>query len=284
MSSKDLKGWDTEISASHSLFDLRLRDIWRYKDLLLMFVFRDFRAFYKQTILGPIWFFIQPIFTMTMYLFVFGSLAGLSTDGVPQPLFYLAGIMVWSYFSECLNKTATVFRSGAGIFGKVYFPRIIMPLSIVVSSLLRFFIQLVLFLIVYLVFWIKGDSPSPTLFLFLFPFLIFLLAIQGLSLGMIVSSLTTKYRDLALLLSFGVQLLMYATTVVYPLSSLEGRMKFLVSLNPVTYVLEGVRKGFLGAGTFDTYALVYLVGVTVFLFFFGLITFNKVERNFIDTI
>ena len=249
-----------------------------------MFVLRDFKAFYKQTVLGPIWFFVQPLFTMGVYVLVFGNLAGLSTDGIPQPLFYLAGIICWTYFQDCLLKTANVFRTEKAILGKVYFPRIIMPLSIVSSNLIRFAVQLVLFLLAIGYFAAIGSTIEFSSYIFLFPFLIILLALQGLGLGMIVSALTTKYRDLVLLLTFGVQLLMYSTTVVYPLSELNGAIQTVVGLNPITSVIEGVRKGFFDQGMFDLTSLIYLLISTLVIFLVGLIIFNKVERSFVDTI
>lgn len=276
--------WDLEISSKQSLFDLKVRDIWRYRDLLQMFVIRDFKAFYKQTILGPVWFFIQPLFTMGVYIFVFGNLAGLSTDGIPQPLFYLAGIICWTYFSDCLIKTANVFRLEVAILGKVYFPRVIMPLSVVISSLIRFGVQLLLFILAILWFVYTGVSVSFSSYIFLFPILVTCLALHGLGLGMIVSALTTKYRDVALLLTFGVQLLMYSTTVIYPLSSLEGKIRTIIGLNPITQIIEGVRKGFFDQGLFDVNSLLYLLISTVVVLLLGLVIFNKVERNFVDTV
>ena len=276
--------WDFEIRSKQSLFDLKLREVWRYRDLMQMFVIRDFKAFYKQTVLGPVWFFIQPLFTMAMYIFVFGNLVGLSTDGVPQPLFYLAGIICWTYFSDCLIKTANVFRTEAPILGKVYFPRVIMPLSVVASNLIRFGVQFFLFLLAIGYFALSGSSISVSYYLVLFPFLVACLALQGLGLGMIVSALTTKYRDLSLLLTFGVQLLMYATTVVYPLSSLQGVTRTVIAFNPITSVIEGVRKGFFNEGTFDMHSLTYLLIVTPLIFILGLVIFNRVERDFVDTI
>jgi lipopolysaccharide transport system permease protein len=277
--------WDKIIEPKQNLFDLNLGEVWRYKDLLFLLVRRDFVAFYKQTILGPIWFLIQPLFTMGVYLFVFANLAGISTDGIPQPLFYLAGISAWTYFSECLLKTSTVFKDNANIFGKVYFPRLIMPLSIVVSNLIRFgitFLLLLLAMIYYVLF--TEATFQPTWYIIALPWLVILMAAQGLGLGMIVSSLTTKYRDLALLVTFGVQLLMYATTIVYPLSSLKGLMKTVIALNPMTGVVEGIRKGLLGAGTFDLNILLYTTLISFLIMFFGIIIFNKVEKNFVDTI
>jgi len=277
--------WDKVIAPKNKLFDLNLKEVWDYRDLLLLFVKRDFVAFYKQTILGPIWFLIQPLFTMGVYLFVFGNLAGISTDEIPQPLFYLAGISAWTYFSECLLKTSTVFKDNAGIFGKLYFPRLIMPLSMVVSNLVRFGITFFLLLITmgYYYFFTTATF-QPSLYLIALPWLVILMAAQGLGLGMIVSSLTTKYRDLALLVAFGVQLLMYGTTVVYPLSSLSGTMKTVIALNPMTGVVEGLRKGLLGAGTFDGNTLLYTTLISFLVLFFGIVIFNKAEKNFVDTI
>ncbi len=276
--------WDLEISSEQSFFDFKIRDIGIYRDLLKMFVIRDFKAFYKQTILGPIWFFIQPLFTMGVYIFVFGNLAGLSTDEIPQPLFYLAGIICWTYFQDCLIKTANVLRTEAAILGKVYFPRIIMPLSTVVSNLIRFGVQLFLFLLAIGYFVFIGISIPVSPYLVLFPILITCLALQGLGLGMIISALTTKYRDLAFLLTFGVQLLMYATTVVYPLSSLSGKVQIIIALNPITQIIEGVRKGFFNQGLFDLNSLAYLCGSTFVILLSGLVIFSKVERNFVDTV
>ena len=278
------ESWDLVIQPEEGLFNLKLRDVWRYRDLLLMFVKRDFISFYKQTILGPIWFFIQPLFTMGVYVFVFGSLAGLSTDGIPQPLFYLTGIIAWTYFADCLTKTSTVFRDNTNIFGKVYFPRLIMPLSIVMSNLIRLAIQLTLLAFIYLYFILQGWEPQPTLYLLLFPALIVLLALLGLGLGMIISALTTKYRDLALLINFSVQLLMYTTSVVYPLSSLSGKMYTFIAANPLSFIVEGMRKGLFGEGTFDAVGLSYSAGITVIILFAGVLIFNKVEKDFVDTV
>jgi lipopolysaccharide transport system permease protein len=276
--------WDLIIVPQNNLFDLKLREVWRYRDLLLLFVRRDIVSFYKQTILGPVWFFIQPIFTTLVYVFIFGNLAGLSTDGLPQPLFYLAGITAWNYFADCLNKTSTVFRDNSAIFGKVYFPRIIMPLSIVLSNLMRFGIQLLLFLAVLAYYLLTGLEISIDYHLLLFPVFVAAMAMQGLGFGMIVSALTTKYRDLAFLLTFGVQLLMYATTVIYPLSSLSDKLYYWVALNPLTFVIEGFRKSLLGVGVFDGYTLMYTLVSSALILFFGLLIFNKVEKNFVDTI
>lgn len=286
--SKDSDGWDLVIKGHSSLFDLNFADVWRYRDLLVLFVRRDFVSFYKQTILGPLWFFIQPIFTTIVYSFIFGNLAGISTDGLPKYLFYLTGITSWNYFSDCLTKTSTVFRDNAGIFGKVYFPRLIMPLSIVVSNLVRFGVQLLLMIamMVYFYFFpIPGTTFTITYGLILFPFLVALMALLGLGLGLIITAMTTKYRDLTFLVTFGVQLFMYATTVIYPLSyAREKGYGALMALNPMTGIIEAFRFAFLGKGEFTVYSLGYSVVVTVVILFLGVVIFNKTEKNFVDTI
>ncbi len=275
------------IEAKTSLLDLKLNEVWAYRDLLWLLVRRDFVSFYKQTILGPLWFFIQPLFTTIIFTFIFGNLAGISTDGLPKPLFYMAGITAWNYFSDCLTKTSTVFRDNAGIFGKVYFPRLIMPLSIVVSNLVRFGVQMLLFLIMMGYYYLAGEHFNITWAIGLFPFVVVLMALLGLGSGMIISALTTKYRDLAFLVSFGVQLLMYATTVIYPLS--EALKKYpsyawIIKYNPMTPILEIFRYGFLGKGSFSWESFGYATGVTFALMICGVIIFNKVERNFVDTV
>jgi lipopolysaccharide transport system permease protein len=280
--------WDLVIKGHTSLFDIKFKDIWNYRDLLFLFVKRDFVSFYKQTVLGPLWFFIQPIFTMIIFTFVFGTLAGISADGLPHQLFYLTGITSWQYFSDCLTKTSTVFRDNANIFGKVYFPRLIMPLSIVVSNLVRFTVQLLLllFMMVYYYFFpVNGASFTITSGLFLFPILIFLMAMLGLGLGLIITAVTTKYRDLTFLVTFGVQLLMYTTSVIYPLSyANEKGYGYWVGLNPMTGIIEAFRYAFLGKGEFTFGSLSYSAIVTFVILFFGIIIFNKTEKNFVDTI
>lgn len=277
--------WDLIIEGKTSLFDLHFSDVWRYRDLLWMFVKRDFISFYKQTILGPLWFFIQPIFTTLVFTFVFGNLAGISTDGLPQYLFYLSGITAWNYFADCITKTSTVFKDNANIFGKVYFPRLIMPLSIVVSNLVRFGVQFVLFLVMMGYFYfVKHDDFAPTAVLFLFPLLLLLMALLGLGLGLIISALTTKYRDLSFLVTFGVQLLMYGTTVIYPLSAAPEQYKSIIEKNPMTFIIEAFRYGFLGKGEFSVNGLLYSTLVTVVIFFVGVVIFNRTEKNFVDTI
>lgn len=245
---------------------------------------RDFVSFYKQTIFGPIWFFVQPVFTTITFTFVFGNLAGISTDGLPQPLFYLAGITCWNYFAECLTKTSTVFKDNASIFGKVYFPRLIMPLSIVMSNLIKFGVQFVLFIFGIIYFKMIGASFNPNSLILLFPVLVLLMALLGLGLGMIISALTTKYRDLSFLLTFGVQLLMYATTVIYPLSAAPEKYKWIIALNPMTIIIETMRFGFLGSGSFDWMSFAMASLSTIIIAILGVFIFNKVEKTFIDTV
>lgn len=276
--------WDIVIQPKTSLFSLGLSKVWRYRDLLFLLVRRDFVSFYKQTILGPLWFFIQPLFTTLTYTFIFGQLAGISTDGLPQPLFYMTGITIWNYFSESLTKTSTVFRDNASIFGKVYFPRLIMPLSIVVSNLVKFGIQLLLLLIMIGYYSLKGQSISPNKYLFLFPLLVVMMAFLGLGLGMIITAMTNKYRDLAFLVSFGVQLLMYATPIIYPLSSVSGKFLALINLNPMSQIVEISRLALLGRGEFNLSTFGYSFIVSVLVLLLGTFVFNKVEKSFIDKV
>jgi len=278
------ENWDLIITPQKSWFDLQLRQIWCYRDLLMLFVRRDVVAFYKQTILGPLWYFIQPIATTIVFTFVFGNLAGLSTDGLPQPLFYLAGITAWSYFADCLTKTSTVFRDNQAIFGKVYFPRVVSPLSIVISNLLRFAIQMLLYLGMIVYFLFQGVSFPLSWEILLFPVFVIFMAMQGLGLGMMITALTTKYRDLSYLVTFGVQLMMYATTVVYPLSSLGGKMYWVVALNPMTFVIEGIKKSTIGVGVLTPETFAYTTVVSLVILGMGFLIFNKVEKNFVDTI
>jgi lipopolysaccharide transport system permease protein len=277
--------WTEVIEPKTSLFDWKLKEVWNYRDLLRMFVRRDFVTNYKQTILGPLWFFIQPIFTAITFTIVFGNFAGISTDGQPRIVFYMAGLTLWNYFSECLNNASSVFTKNANIFGKVYFPRLIMPLTIVVSNLIKFGIQFLLFLCVYLYFiWNGSSTIQPSVFILLTPFLLFLMAGISLGAGMIFSSLTTKYKDLTFLLTFGVQLLMYATPVIYPLASIPEKYKTYVLINPLTSVIETFRFAYLGTGTFSWFSLGYSTIFMVTLLLFGVIIFNKVERSFMDTV
>jgi len=279
--------WDIKITAQNNIFDLKLKDVWQYRDLLLLLVRRDFVSFYKQTILGPIWFFIQPVITIVFYTLVFGNLAGIPVDGLPKPLFYLAGTIIWNYFAECLTKTSTVFRDNSALLGKVYFPRLIMPLSIVLSNLIRFGVQFLLFMILYVVYLFKGTIIVPNAFLLLLPLLIIMIAALGLGLGMIISAVTTKYRDLAFIVSFGVPLLMYTTTVIFPLSVAEAKYpaySWLVKFNPITAIIETFRYGFLGRGSFSWELMSYSLVTTIIILLLGTIIFNRVEKTFVDTV
>lgn len=284
--SKDniIEEWDLTIEPQTSLFELNLKDVWRYRDLLWMFVKRDFVSFYKQTILGPLWFFIQPLFTTIIYTFVFGGLANLSTDGLPQPLFYMAGITAWNYFADCITKTSTVFKDNANIFGKVYFPRLIMPLSIVASNLVRFGVQMILLFMMMGYYAMHDASFTITPSIILFPVLVLLMALLGLGLGLIITALTTKYRDLAFLVTFGIQLLMYTTTVIYPLSSAPEKYKTLISLNPMTGIIEAFRYAFLGQGQISVNTLGYSSLFTIIVMVLGILIFNKTEKTFVDTV
>jgi len=279
-----IKEWDIVIEGHTSLFDLKFSDVWHYRDLLMLFVRRDFVSFYKQTVLGPLWFFIQPLFTTIVYTFVFGKLAGISTDGLPQPLFYLAGITAWNYFADCLTKTSTVFRDNVNIFGRVYFPRLIMPLSIVASNLVRFGVQMLLFLAMMGYYALQGAAFAPTWALLLFPVWVLMMAMLGLGLGTIITAMTTKYRDLTFLVGFGVQLLMYATTVIYPLSAAPAKYRIFIELNPMTGIIEAFRYSFLGKGEFSAWSIGYSALITLIVLLLGIVVFNKTEKNFVDTI
>lgn len=278
------ESWDIEITSKSDLLNLRLKEAWHYRDLLFLLVRRDFVSFYKQTILGPIWFFLQPIITIVIYNLVFRNLAKISTDNIPAPLFYLSGILVWSYFSECLIKTSTVFKDNAAMLGKVYFPRLIMPLSVVLSNLVKFGVQFLLFVALML---LNHDNIFPTPILLFFPLLILIIAALGLGAGMIISSITTKYRDIAFVVSFAVPLMMYTTTVIYPLSTAilkYPRYSWIIKYNPITAVIETLRYGFFGKGSFSWSLLGYSSCVTAFVLMAGIIIFNKVERTFVDTV
>ena len=278
------ENWTIEIKPKKKWLDIDLKGIWRYRDLYYMYVKRDIVTVYKQTILGPLWFLIQPIFTTVMYMFVFGGLAGISTDGAPQPLFYMAGIMLWNYFSSAFNVSSNVFTANASVFGKVYFPRLVVPLSGITSNLIKFGIQLVLFIAMYLYYSISGVSLHVNMALLLFPFLIFLIAFHAMSWGLIVSALTTKYRDLTQLVAFGLQLFMYATPVIYPLSAAPEKYRDIIALNPLTPIFETFKYSFLGAGTFDITGLLYSFCVLCATMFFAVIIFNRTEQRFMDTV
>lgn len=277
--------YTTIIKPQNKLFEIDFKEIWRYRDLLAMFIKRDIVTQYKQTILGPTWYFIQPALTTIMYMVVFGGIAGISTDGLPQPLFYLAGIVLWQYFSECLNKTSATFTQNQHIFGKVYFPRLISPLSNVLSNLVRMSIQFLLFLIVYVYYVAVGVDVMPNTYALLLPLLIVMLAGLSLGFGIIISSMTTKYRDLTILFTFIVQLWMYATPVIYPLSTISNeKIRMLMGINPLTSIFEAFKYGMLGVGQFSWGGLGYSFGFMVVLLLVGVVVFNKVQRSFMDTV
>lgn len=275
--------WTETIEADHSLLDLKLGEVWRYKDLVYMFVKRDFVSSFKQTILGPVWFFINPILTTIVFVVVFGKIAGLSTDGLPQILFYLSGVTLWNYFSTSLTGASSVFTTNASIFGKVYFPRLVMPITIVISNLMRFGVQFILFIMVWIYYLVKGDI-TPNVWLLATPLLIILMAAFAMGAGMIISSLTTKYRDLQMLLGFGVSLFMYATPVIYPLSSLSGIWKKIAFYNPLTGIFECFKYGWLGSGDFSPEMLLISSIIIFVMLAVGTIVFNKVEKSFMDTV
>jgi len=279
--------WTMIIKPKGTAFSLNLKELWQYRDLLEMYIKRDIVTFYKQTILGPIWFFIQPIFTTIVFMFVFGGLAGIPTDGIPQSLFYLSGITLWNYFADSLTRTADTFLSNQAIFGKVYFPRLIAPLSVTITGLIKMFIQLGIFVIVYIWFALRGSPVALNGYALLFPVLVLILAGLGLGFGIIISSLTTKYRDLKFLLAFAVQLWMYATPVIYPLSVMQGKYEkylWLIQANPLTAVMETFKYGFLGKGTFSWFALGYSFVFAVVVMLLGILIFNRVERSFMDVV
>lgn len=275
--------WTETIEDSHSLFDLKLKEVWRYKDLIYMFVKRDFISSFKQTILGPIWFFINPIFTTITYLIVFGRIAKLPTDDAPPILFYLAGVTLWNYFSTSLLGTSSTFVGNASIFGKVYFPRLVTPLSIVLSNLMRFGVQFMLFLIAWGYYLAKGQV-HPNIWVLATPFLIILMALFALGVGMIFSALTTKYKDLSMLLGFGISLYMYATPVIYPTSALRGVFKQLAFYNPLTGIFECFKYAWLGVGDFSPLMLAISTFIILILLAIGTVIFNKIEKTFMDTV
>lgn len=279
-----MEKWDKEITPKRSLFDLNLNQIWKFKDLLFLFVWRDFVSVYKQTILGPLWFFIQPILTSITFTIIFGNLAQISTDGMPKIIFYMAGITMWNYFADCLNKTSNTFVANQGLFGKVYFPRLIVPLSIIVTNLLKFGIQIILFMGFWTYFLLTTESLEPNLYILTFPFLVLIMALLGLGFGMVISALTTKYRDLTFLIGFGVQLLMYGSPVIYPLSTVPEKYQWIIKLNPMTSIIDTFKHAFMGTGSFDGYNLLYSAVFAVCILFLGLVVFNKVEKSFIDTV
>lgn len=275
----------TEIKPQSNLLDLNLKELWAYRDLIRMYIKRDIVTFYKQTVLGPLWFVIQPVLTTIMFMFVFGNLAGISTDGIPQPLFYFAGITLWNYFSDCLTRNSKVFIENQAIFGKVYFPRLVVPISVTISNLVRFFIQFAIFLLIFTFYIVQPEyNIQPNATLFLLPLLILMTAGLSLGFGIIFSSMTTKYKDLTFLLQFGVQLWMYATPVIYPLNSFSAEKQWLLALNPMTSIIETFKYSFVGQGVFSWEYLAYSFGFMVIILFVGIVVFNKVQKSFMDTV
>lgn len=282
------ENWLYEISAKRKLIDLNFTEIWQYRDLLILFVKRDIVTVYKQTVLGPLWFFIQPLFTSVVFTLIFNNLGSISTGSIPPFLFNLAGITAWNYFTACLTGTSNTFKANQGIFGKVYFPRVIMPMSVTLSNLIKFGIQLLIFICFYVYYSATGYHFTVGFTLLLFPVYIVMMALLGLGLGMTISAMTTKYRDLNVLVGFAVSLLMYVSAVPYPLS--EAHQKFepwiadLITYNPLTQIIEGFRFMLLDTGTFTWFGFGYTLAVCILIFFIGLIIFNRTEKTFIDTV
>lgn len=279
--------WLFEITPKNKFFTLNLKEVWQYRDLLMLFVKRDVITVYKQTVLGPLWYLIQPLFTSVTFTIIFNNVAGINTGTVPPFLFNLAGITVWNYFTACLNGTSNTFASNASIFGKVYFPRIVTPLSIVISNLIKFGIQFLIFIGFYVYYYSQGAHLGINVLVLFFPILIIMMGILGLGLGMLISSLVTKYRDFSNLISFGVQLLMYLSAVMYPMELIKQKLPdygWLVDYNPLAYLIETSRYMLLGVGEISVFGLVYTFLVTVGIFFVGLLIFNKTEKSFIDTV
>jgi len=278
-------GWTTVIQPKSSFLQLNLRELFQYKDLIMLFVWRDFVSLYKQTILGPLWYIIQPLFTTITFTIIFGHIARIPTGGIPPVLFYLSGLTLWNYFASCLIKTSNTFVANAGIFGKVYFPRLTVPISIVISNLLSFAIQFLLFILFVLYFALSGSGLiKPNLYFLMVPLLVLIMAGLGLGFGILISSLTTKYRDLAQLVNFGVQLLMYATPIIYPLSGIPDKYKLYLELNPMTSLIEAFRYGTIGSGSFSVPGIVYSFIFMVTLLLSAIILFNRVEKTFMDTV
>lgn len=276
--------WDLIIEPRQGWFNLHLGDLWRYRDLVRIFVWRDFSASYKQTILGPLWHIIQPLLTALTFTVIFGRIARLSTDGLPPFLFYMTGNVIWGYFAACLNSTSSTFISNAHIFGKVYFPRLAVPVSVVISRLFAFAIQFAIYLAFLGWFMVRGSDVQPSLHVALLPLLLLLLAGQGLGFGILISSLTTRYRDLQQLVGFGIQLAMYATPVIYPMSAVPAQYRWVMIANPVAPIVETFRFAFLGVGSFSWFHLAYSAGFTLLVLALGVILFNRVERTFVDTV
>jgi lipopolysaccharide transport system permease protein len=283
--SKDSEQWDLIVKSKYSLFDIDLQSLWKYRDLIMLFVKRDFVAIYKQTILGPLWYVIQPVLTTVVFTFVFGSIAKIPTGNIPAPLFYMAALVCWNFFSSCLVKTSATFITNSGIFGKVYFPRLAVPVSVVISNLIAFVIQLFIFLVFWLYYYSHGANIHFEIsYLLMFPVILLIMALMGLGCGIIISSITTKYRDLAFLVGFGVQLLMYCSSVIFPLDHVSGKLKVVIMANPMTSMIEAFRYIFTGSGTFEWMYICYSAIFTFVVLFAGILIFNKVEKTFMDTV
>jgi lipopolysaccharide transport system permease protein len=276
--------WDEIILPKRGLFDLRLNELWKYRDLLSLLVRRDFVSTYKQTLLGPLWYVLQALFTAFAFTVVFQKIFGMPTEGVPPMLFYLSGLVCWNYFSQCLTKTSNTFVSNSTIFGKVYFPRLVIPISTVISSLIGMGIQLLVFLGFIIAYSFLGVKFNFTSTMLLLPFLILMMAMMGLGLGIVISSLSIKYRDFQHITSFGVLLLMYATPVMYPFSWIRGGLRYIMILNPLTPIIESFRFAFLGVGEFSVISLTYSAVFSIAILFIGILMFNRNERTFIDVV
>lgn len=278
------ENWTKIISPVSGWFNFSLAELWRYRDLIALFVRRDFVAVYKQTILGPLWFLIQPLFSTLVFTVVFGRIAKIPTDGLPPMLFYMAGIVSWNYFSSCLTNTSNTFISNASIFGKVYFPRLTVPVSVVIVNLITFFIQFLLFLCFLIYFYLRGAAIHSSLWILLTPLLLLQMGVLGLGMGILISSLTTKYRDLTFVVGFGTQLWMYATPIVYPMSQIPEKWQWLYALNPMASIIETFRYAFLGSGSVNLQHLATSAGMTLLIFFLGIILFSRIEKSFMDTV
>jgi lipopolysaccharide transport system permease protein len=276
--------WTEVIRPKRTWYDINLSELWKYRDLIMIFVRRDFVSVYKQTILGPLWFLIQPLITTIVFTIIFGRIAHLSTSGVPATIFYMTGITAWNYFASCLTKTSGTFINNAAVFGKVYFPRLTVPVSIVISSLITFAIQFMFLMCFWLYFYFTDGSVTMNIYILLLPVLLLLMALMGLGFGIIISSMTTKYKDLQFLVGFGVQLLMYATPIIYPLREIPLEYRRFVMLNPMTAVVETFKFALLDIGTFSWVMLGYSCVFTLVILVIGILMFNKIEQRFIDTI
>lgn len=274
----------TYVSSKQKWFSVNLKEIWKYRDLIILFVKRDLTTNYKQTVLGPLWIIINPLLSTTVFTVIFGVIAGIPTDGTPQFLFYMSGNILWNFFSSCLNRASGTFLGNARLFGKVYFPRLVMPISAILYNLINFLLQTAVYVILVIVYSLIGANVHPNLLIILAPFLVLQTALLSTGMGLIISSITTKYRDLNVLVSFGVSLLMYITPVVYPISRVPENFRWLMLLNPVAPIVETYRCAFLGSGSFEWQFLLISLAVTLALLFWGVIVFNKVEKNFIDTV